>query len=161
MAALAAVVNSNTAWQKVNHALTDANPATQEAFRALKIYLANQKLNLPLNIAFFTQADATVAATGTVLGTGAPTVYAIYAKKGTVATNAWLKVSDDATGGAATGTTRVAFPFTGAGDEKFFIDPEGLPFTLGIAVMSNTSFVGITVSTGASTAMDGFVIYSV
>ena len=159
MAALAAVVNGNTAWQKVNHALTDANPATQDAFRALKIYLANQKLNPPLNIAFFTQADSIVAATGTPLGSGAATVYAVYAKKGTVATSAFLQLGDSEVGDA-TGTRFASIAMSGAGDEKFFIDPTGYVLTTGVAVHVTTTIVGLT-SIAASGAADGFVIYSV
>jgi hypothetical protein len=160
MAALSAVVSPNTAWQKVGKALLGAGPAAQEAFRALKIYIANQKLNPSLNVAFFTQADGIVAATGTLLGTGTPTIYAVYAKKGSVATSAWFHIADDATGDI-TGARVLSMNFTGASDEKFYMDPEGLLLANGICVHSTTTNVGTTSSTGATTAQDGFVIYSV
>lgn len=156
--ALTAVVAGNIAWQKVNKALMGANPGVQEAARMLKIYLSQQKKNPDLNVAFFSQADS-VLATGAVL-TGAPTIYFIYAKKGTVATASYLKLSDDATAGGVAASFKYIFPFLTASEEKCYVDPNGTAFTAGIAVMSHTSASGATVSTGASTGQDGFIIYS-
>lgn len=159
IAALTAVVAGNLAWTRVNKALQGANPGIQESFRMLKIYLAQQKKNPDLNIAFFSQADS-VLATGAVL-TGAPTIYGIYAKKGTVATASYLKISDDATAGGVAASFKYVIPFLTASEEKAFVDPNGTVLAAGIAIMSHTTVTGATVSTGASTGQDGFIIYSV
>jgi hypothetical protein len=161
MGVLSATVAGNTAWQKVSKALTNASPAAQEAFRGLKIYLANQALNPALNVAFFSQADTSASTTGVLLGTGQPKVYALYAKKGVVGTVAFLKLADDVTGAGTAATWKVALNFTGTGDEGFYMNYAPTAYTSGIAVASHTTFTGATVSTGASTAQDGFVIYSV
>ena len=161
MPALTAVVSGNSAWQKVQKALAGASPAAQEAFRSLKIYLANQALNPSLNVAFWAQADAAASTTGVLLGTGQPKVYAVYAKKGTVATLAFLKVADDVSGAGTAATWKVGMNFTGASDESFYMNYNPTAYVSGIAVASHTTFTGATVSTGASTAQDGFVIYSV
>ncbi len=161
MAALSAVVSGNSAWQKVNKALSSASPAAQEAFRALKIYLANQALNPSLNVAFWAQADSAASTTGVLLGTGQPKVYGVYAKKGSVATLSFLKVADDVSGAATAATWKIGLNFTGASDEAFYIDYNPTAYVSGIAVANHTTFTGATVSTGATTATDGFVIYSV
>lgn len=161
MAALSAVVAGNTAWQKVNKALSSASPAAQEAFRALKIYLANQALNPPLNVAFFAQADSGAAGgTGALLGTGTPKVYAVYAKKGATATLSFLKIADDVSGGGTAATWKVGLNLTGASDEAFYMDFAPTAYVSGIAVAAHTTFTGASVSTGAAAA-DGFVLYSV
>ncbi len=161
MAALSAVVSGNTAWQKVNKALSSASPAAQEAFRSLKIYLANQALNPSLNVAFFAQADTAASTTGTLLGTGTPKVYGTYVKKGTVATLTFFKIADDVTGTATAATWKIGLNLTGAGDESFYVNYNPTAYVSGIAVACHTTFTGATVATGNSTACDGFVIYSV
>ena len=161
MPALSAVVSGNTAWQKVQKALSSASPAAQEAFRGLKIYLANQALNPNLNVAFFSQADSGAAGgTGAALGTGTPKVYGVYAKKGTTATLSFVKIGDEATGGGVAATWKIGFAVSGAGDEGLYIDYNPTAWANGIGVAAHTTFTGATVSTGAA-ASDGFVIYSV
>ena len=161
MAALSAVVVGNTAWQKVQKALSSASPAAQEAFRALKIYLANQASNPSLNVGFFDKADVVGNASGVLIGTGTGKVYGVYAKKGSVATLAFVKVADDVSGAATAATWKIAMNLTGASDESFYINYNPTAYVSGIAVGSHTTFTGATVSTGATTCPDGFVIYSV
>ena len=162
MAALSAVVSGNTAWQKVGKALAGASPAAQEAFRGLKIYLANQALNPNLNVAFWSQTESVTGstATGVLLGTGQPKVYGVYAKKGTVATLAFLKVADDVTGPATAATWKIGLNASGAGDEVMYLNYNPTAYVSGIAIASHTTFTGATLSTGAATGFDGFVIYS-
>lgn len=161
MAALSAVVSGNTAWQKVMKGLAGASPAAQEAFRGLKIYLANQALNPSLNVAFFSQADTSLSTTGTLLGTGQPKVYATYVKKGTVATLTFFKIADDVTGTNAPSTWKVGLNLTGASDESYYTNYNPTAYVSGIAVVCHTTFTGATVATGSTTACDGFIIYSV
>jgi hypothetical protein len=161
MAALSAVVSGNTAWQKVQKGLSSASPAAQEAFRSLKIYLANQALNPQLNVAFFSQADTSASTTGTLLGTGTPKLYASYVKKGTTATLTFFKIADDVTGTNAPSTWKIGMNLTGAGDESYYTNYNPTAYVSGIAVVCHTTFTGATIATGATTACDGFVIYSV
>ena len=160
MAALAAVVAGISVWQKVAKATASADPSIQEQFRALKLYFSQQKKNPDLNCGFFAQADTVIASTGTVIGTGAGELYAVYAKKGTVATAAYLKVGDDATGSLAA-TWKLVLPFLAASEEGAYFQPGGMAFALGLSVHSTTTATGSTSSTGATTGQDGFVIYSV
>ena len=163
MAALAAVVSGNTAWSKVNKALAGASPAVQDMFRGLKIYMANQGLNPNLNVAFWSQTESVTGstATGVLLGTGQPKVYAVYAKKGSVATLAFLKVADDVSGPATAATWKIVLNSSGASDEVAYMNYNPTAYVSGIAIASHTTATGATLSTGAATGFDGFVIYSV
>lgn len=159
MAALSANESANKVWQRVQKGLTDASPAIQNSFRQLKAYLAQQRANPDLQVAFFSRADSVIAATGTVVGTGTPKVYAVYAKKGTVATASWLKVCDDATG-AVTGNVRLSMHSATAGEELAFVNPNPVAYSAGIAVQATTTAVGTTSSTGATTGFGGFVVFA-
>ena len=158
MAALTATENANLVWQRVKASLAGANPAIQEAFRGLKLILATQYKNPNLQILQFAQADVAGSNTGAILGTGAPKIFAVYGKKGTVGTSAYLTICDSPTDAATGATHRIALEASGAGDEVVFIDTAPAAWITGVCVVSKTTLTGTTVSTGATTAFDGFLI---
>ena len=160
MGVLAAVGTSQNAWAKVEKALGSASPAVQGAFEGVKQFFTTDKRNPGLGVAFFSQADSVVATTGTLLGTATTVeIYALYAKKGATATAAYLTLAADATGAGAAGTYKLIIPFSSANEEQFWINPEGISFADGLAVMSHTTASGNTATTTAAAGQDGFVIY--
>lgn len=162
----------NLVWQKVNQALQGqagvgvvggANPASQNAFRALKLQLSTQKLNFPLQFVPFGEADVDIAASGFTGPTGAFNLYGIWAKKsGTGSTRAFLEVKNQINttyGTGATGTL-VSMSFKVSGDEGLQIYPLGLPFsqTTGSTIVSVTAINGATSTTGDSDSQHGFLV---
>ncbi len=89
---------------------------------------------------------------------GACTLYALYLKKGTVATAAYYKLSNHAT--VVQADSQVIIEGHTAGEEVFLFWPDGKIFTTGIAAGSYTAYNGSNVTT-ASTAtheLSGFAI---
>lgn len=157
--------SGNLVWQKVKNFLSNtnvaskgANPVTQNAFLALKQYLAQNKRNPDLQLL---PIDGTVsssdgsATASNILMAGASTLYAIYLfKKGTVETI--FKASNNATTAATDGTQELAIAATAAGDvlEMF---PDGRALATGITVNQNTTRTGST-QTLLANQMSGFAI---
>ena len=157
--------SGNLVWQKVKNFLSNqnvaskgANPVTQNAFLALKQYLAQNKRNPDLQ---FVPIDGTVnssdggASTAQVLANVACTLYAIYLfKKG--ATETVFKGSNHATVAATNGTQDLAIAATVAGD-VFEIYPDGRVESVGLTVTENTDRTGSTLTLLAN-QMSGFAV---
>lgn len=160
--------DGNLVWQKVAKALsvqsggagTEANPATQNAFRALKLQIATQKLNPQLQFVQFGPADVD-AATGYVVGVGAHTLYALYGKKvGTGTTAAFLGYYDKNSNATSTDQKSASLYFKNVKDEAFVMSPTGWAHTnaTGPTIASCTTIAGGTATTGDSDSQAGFAI---
>ena len=163
-----ATQSANLVWQKVNKALANASPAAQDAFKALKVVLANQKGNPDLQFLSWTASGALAASgtgamsssTGGVAGiAGSGTLYGLYAKKTGTGTTASFLTAHDATDNV-TGTTQTlaVMKFTNVNDERFYIDPVGVVFLVDLTVSSTTTAAGTTETTGVSDSQGGFAI---
>lgn len=157
--------SGNLVWQKVKNFLSNTNvaskgtnPVTQNAFLALKQYLAQNKRNPDLQLV---PIDGTVNSSdggntvSQILLAGAGTLYAIYLfKKG--ATETIFKGSNNATTAATDGTQDIAIAATVAGD-VFEIYPDGRALSTGLTVTEDTTRTGATLTLAAN-QMSGFVI---
>lgn len=160
------VESGNLAWQKVKAFIEAAgvgksNPGVVQAFKELKSYLSQHKRNPDLQFVPFTDADVT-GTDGVVIADAACTVYAFYViKSGTsgtgTATDAFVKLYDNATNDATAADGRVALPLLAANDIEFYISPDGLPMAAGVVATSHTTLPAATDST-AGDAGPGFVL---
>ena len=146
--------SSNKVAQKVKAALANANPAAQEAWQAVKIYLATQKQNPDLQFMPFTEVQADVAG-GTVLLTGAARVYFVFVKKENSATDNFTWIYDDATDDTTAANARIEFPLLIANDEQFYCNPAGLTIATGLVVTQYTGPLG---TTDGSNGGGGFLV---
>lgn len=163
-----ATQSANLVWQKVSKALAGASPAAQDAFKALKVTLANQEGNPDLQFLAWTESGALAASgtgsmassTGGVAGiAGSGTLYGVWAKKtGAGTTPAYFKVFDGTDNTVAATGSLVQMKFTNQDDERFYIDPVGVVFQTDITVSSLTGGTGVTETTGASDSQVGFII---
>ena len=159
--------DENLVWQKVNKALgnqsggpvtgTAASPISQNAFRALKLQMATQKLNPQLQFVPFSYANLT-GATGYLPGIGvAHHVYGVYAKKsGTGTTGAWLSVDDAASG--APGSRRYQTYLVTTLDEASAVWPAGLSMATDLTIGITNTSTGTTEITGTGDVIQGFAI---
>ncbi len=145
-------------WQKVRTALLGANPATQDAFRTLRQYLATQGQNPQLQ---FVAIDGNVNASdggntvSQVLADTACTLYGVYlVKRGS--TETIFKASANATTAAGDGTQKYAISKAAAGD-VYEVYPTGDAVASGLTVTEQTTRTGTT-QTLAANRFDGFVI---
>ena len=157
--------SGNITWQKVKNYLSNinvaskgANPVTQNAFLALKQYLAQNKRNPDLQ---YVPIDGTVNSSdggntvSQILANVGCTLYAIYLfKKG--ATETVLKGSNSATTAATDGTQDFAIAATVAGD-VFEMWPDGRALSSGLTVTQDTTRTGTTLTLAAN-QMSGFAI---
>lgn len=142
--AAGATANSRTA--------TLRSPGIFYALKALFLHLAANKNNPDL---FF---DVLPGSSDEGLVNGACTLYALYLKKGAVATAAYYKISNHAT--VVQADSQVIIESHTAGEEVLAIWPNGKTFTTGIAAGSYTAYNGSDTTT-ASTAtheLSGFAI---
>jgi hypothetical protein len=157
--------SGNLVWQKVKNYLSNinvaskgANPVTQNAFLALKQYLAQNKRNpdlqlLPIDGVINSSDGGNTA--DQILMAGASTLFALYLlKKG--ATETVFKLTNHATTAGTNGTQDIAIAATVAGD-VFEIYPDGRALSTGITVTENTTRTGSTLTLAAN-QMSGFVI---
>ena len=161
--------DQNLVWQKVFQALAGqaqsgvsgaANPASLNAFRALKLQMATQKGNPQLQFVPYGEADID-AATGYAGPTGAFTLYGAWAKKsGTGTTLAFNELRNGISGGTGASGVLVSMRFSGPGDENVFISPSGLPFsqTTGSLIFSVTAINGTTATTTDANSQHGFLV---
>lgn len=127
-------------------------------------YWASHKSNADLQFIPFTGTSIDDS-TGQQCGTGAGTLYAIYARKGTIdqrtagtATDAYVCVFDDATDDAGAGTDgRLTLPSLVANESTFYCTTAGIPLVDGLVVKAYTDFDGTTDST-AGDAPNGWCI---
>ena len=167
--AATAFQDQNLVWQKVFQALSGqaqsgvsgaVNPASHNAFRALKLQMATQKGNPQLQFFPFGEADVD-AATGFAGPTGAFTLYGAWGKKsGTGTTVAFLELRNGISGQTGASGVLVSMKFSGPSDENLFISPSGLPFgqTTGSLVFSVTAINGTTATTADNNSQHGFLV---
>ena len=150
-----ALQNGIQVWQKVEKALTNANPGAQEAFRGLKKWLTTQKGNPQLQFIPFTAA-LLVADTGYSPIAVPATVYAIYAKNtGSGGTDSYIRVYN-----SATNTTNTAAFITGviqvAGDDFYAMKSNGWAFGTDVTISADTGTDAT--ESAAADAADGFIL---
>jgi len=127
-------------------------PGIYYALKSLFLHLAANKGNPDL---YF---DVLPGSSNEGLVNGACTLYAVYLKKGAVATAAYYKISNHAT--VVQAISQVILESHTAGEEVLAMWPDGKTFTTGIAAGSYTAYDGSNVTT-ASTAtheLSGFAI---
>jgi hypothetical protein len=151
--------SGNLVWQKVNQALANANPSIQQAFKALKTYLATQKGNPDLQFLPFSDADI-VTATGYTPVAAACTVYGVYfIKNGTgtgTGTDSWLTLANGASN--ETDAEKFMALMTSIADQEVYaVHPQGLAFGTDLTISGETSAQDGTESTSGD-AGSGFVI---
>lgn len=152
MSALA-TQNANLVRQKLYNAsstLGGSVTRSSEVFYILKaifLHLAANKGNPDLELKYLTDG-----ANSTIVGE-ACTLWAIFAKKGTVATASYLKVSNHATQVQA--DSDIILKSAVAGQEFVLAYPNGLAFSTGITAGSYTAYNGSNATT-PSTATHNF-----
>jgi hypothetical protein len=143
---------------------SNLDPLVYRSLQAFFQYWATTKGNADL--AFLPFASTSVDdAGGQVLADAACTVYAVYARKGSLdqrtagtATDAYLVIFDDATDDAGAGTDgRLVLPLMVASESAFYATPNGIVCPTGVVAKSYTDFDGTTDSS-AGDAPNGFVI---
>lgn len=142
------------------------NNLVYQSLKALFLHLATQKGNPDLQYVPFTGTTIDDA-TGQVLCTDPCTLWAVYARKGSLdmrtagtATDSYLVIFDDATDDAGAGTDgRLVLPLLVASEEAFWASPDGLILAAGCVAKAYTDFDGTTDSS-AGDAPNGFVIIS-
>lgn len=122
-------------------------PGIFYAIKAVFLNLAMNKGNPDLQISYLTDGA------NSTLVNGACTLWAIVAKKGTVATAAYLKLSNHAT--VVQADSDVILKSATAGEEFILNYPNGHAFSTGIAAGSYTAYDGSNTTT-ASTATHNF-----
>ena len=140
------------------------DPLVYRQLQAFFQWWSTTKKNADLQ---FLPFDSTVIddSGGSVLATGVGTLYAIYARKGTIdqktagtATDAYVVVFDDATDDAGAGTDgRLVLPSLVASESTFYCSSSGIVLADGLVVKSYTDFDGTTDSS-AGDAPNGFAI---
>lgn len=146
--------DGNKVWQKVTMALTNANPAYQGAFAALKTFLAQQKGNPNLQFVPFTEVQADDA-DGTGVVDAACKVYGVYVKKESAATNNYFKLYDSATVDTTAGEQIIAIPLLFLTEEAMELHVDGLTMANGVTVTQHTTSIGVT---DGSDGGNGFII---
>ena len=150
-----ATVDANLAWQQVNKYLANANPAIQAQFKGLKQYLSQQRAITSLQFKAFTEADCD-AAGGTAIIDAACTLYAVFTKKNTSATDNWFWLYDDATNDGTAADAMVCLPQLRASEQAFAVFPNGFALGTGIVVTQyGTDPLG---AVDGSEGADGFVL---
>ncbi len=156
--------SGNLVWQKaknylsnVNATATGATPVAQNAFLALKQFMAQNKRNPDLQFIPFT-AEQAVTNNGTDLVGAACTLYGLYyrARRTSGTTAAFLAIHD-AADNTATTTTVVTAKMKATLNEGQIISGQGYALATGCTVSCATAVGGATESATADAA-DGFVI---
>lgn len=150
----------NLVWSKVRKALSNANPAIQGQFKALKEYLTQQERNPTLQFQSFSDALLTTA-TGYTPFAAACTLYGVYfIKNGTsgtgTATDSWLTIAND-TSNVTDATKFVALMTSVAAQQVAAIYPRGLIFGTDFTLSGETSAQDGTESTAGDSG-SGFVV---
>lgn len=140
------------------------DPLVYSQLKAFFQWWSSHKGNAQLQFLPFA-STAIDDATGVNLATGVGTLYAIYARKGSLdqrtagtATDSYVVVFDDATDDAGAGTDgRLVLPSLVASESTFYCSTSGIPLADGLVVKAYTDFDGTTDST-AGDAPNGFCI---
>jgi len=156
--------SGNLVWQKVKNYLSNVNasstgvtPVAQEAFLALKKFMAQNKRNPDLQFAPFT-AEQAVTNGGTSLIGGACTLYGLYyrARRTSGTTAAFLAIHDAADNSAST-TTVVTAKIKATLNEGQILSGQGYALATD-AVISCATAVGGATESATADAADGFII---
>lgn len=135
-----------------------ANTLDPAVFDALKAFFLRHSSKGNLDLQYIPFGDADVTGTDGVVAADAATVlYAVYVKKGSTATDAFLKLFDDATNDGTAGDEMITLPLAEANESHILVFPSGIPFATGIVVTAHTTSNGTTDST-AGDAGSGFLI---
>lgn len=127
-------------------------------FEILKAFFRRHSSKNNNDLQYIPIADADITGTdGVVAADAACTLYVVYIKKGTTATDAFFKLYDDATNDGTAGNERITLPLLEASESHILVFPQGIPFATGIVATSHTTSNGTTDSTAAD-AGDGFII---
>jgi len=126
------------------------------ALKALFLHLAANKGNPDLQFLPFSETECD-AAGGTVIGTGAAKVYAVYIKKVSAATDNTFFLYDDATNDGTAGDAKIGLDLAALEEVAFAMYPNGLAIADGIVVTQYSDGIG---ATDGSDGGDGFVIIS-
>jgi hypothetical protein len=125
-----------TMWDKVDQRLANATPCAQMTFRAFKSWCMQHLKGINLQIVDFADLGAAVNPLDGVMR-----VYAIYAKKQNTATDAFLKLFDDAATDTA-GNARLTLGILEASRDAVVFYPDGLALANGIVLGSYTAPIG-------------------
>ena len=134
--------------------IAESNPLVKTAYRSFASWWSQNKRNAQLQHIAFTETQADVAG-GTVLLTGAATLYFAYVKKENSATDNFTWLYDDATDDTTAANARVQFPLLVANEEQFWMSANGLALATGIVVTQYTAPLG---TTDGSNGGSGFVL---
>lgn len=140
--------------QKVQHTLEHigAHGMTKEIFRVLLEKLVAR--GIQLQFIPFEEADAD-AGGGTAKLSGACTIYGVYVRKVSAATDNYFKVYDDATDDTTAGDQIIALALLNTAQEAVQVNPDGLPFGTGIVVTQHTTSIG---TSDGSDGGNGFLV---
>ena len=116
--------SGNLVWQKVAKALGNTgHPVVAAAFKALRDYIVSQKSNPDLQFYFFDEAQCDAAGGTALTNIGACTLYGVYVKKASAATDNYFKIYDDATDDTTAGDQIIALPLLSLTQVAFEIYP--------------------------------------
>lgn len=155
-----ALESSNRVWQRVAIALRGSNEASQQVFKALKLYLATQKGNPQLQFVSIngqTNASDSGNTANQVLCGGACTLYGLYLKKASGATAVWFKGTNHATVATTDGTQTITEHSAQASEEIARAYVTGKTLATGLTVTEDTTATGSTLTLNAN-RFDGFAI---
>ena len=151
------VQDGTLVWQKVKNALVGANPAAQNAFRDLRVYLATQGGNPQLQFIPYAAEDI-VTNTGMQAVTEACTLYGVYAKgRRTSGTTSSFFAVHAAADNAATTTTILTERFKAVSQAFSAVFPTGIAVETALTLSAATAVGGATESSAADAA-DGFIL---
>ena len=132
------------------------DPSVFIALKGFFHYWATNKGNADLQL--IPVKDSDVTGTDGVISADAPaTVYVVYIKKGSTATDSYFKLFDDVTDDSTTTDARLSLALLEANEEHLIIYPKGLTMATGIVSTSHTNSAGTTDSTAGDSG-NGFLI---
>lgn len=131
------------------------NPAVFYALKSFFLY-HSQKGNADLQLVFLSDGDLT-GTDGVVAMDAACVLYVAFLRKRSTATDAYLKLYDNATDDTTAADERVTLATLEASEDLFMTFPQGLDMATGIVATSHTTSNGTTDSTAGDSG-DGFLI---
>lgn len=145
--------SANRVRQKAREWTRD--PLIHSALQAF-FHRHSQKGNADLQLIELDDADLT-GTDGVVSADAACVVYVLFVRKRGTATDAYVKLFDDATDDGTAGDGRVVLPLLEASEDNILFFADGLDMAAGVVSTSHTTYSGTTDST-AGDAGDGFLI---
>ena len=145
-----ALQDTQLIWRKVAAYFASANlsssgtsPVAVAAFEALLKNLISRGV-AQLQFAPFTEAQCDDDDGTGLSDNGACTLYGVYVKKVSAATDNYFKVYNNATVDTTATDQVLALPLLGTLEEAFEIHPGGLPLSVGFTVTQHTTSIGVT-----------------